>query len=220
MNKILTRIASAAAVTTVAGTALAMATPAQAATSVWDKVAFCESTNNWSINTGNGYYGGLQFSQSTWNAFGGQSYASRADLATKAEQITVAQRVLAVQGPGAWPVCSKYAGLTKANGGATYTAGTSTATASTPAVKAATTTTTKKAPTAKASTKTTTATTTKAPAKASTGTGDYIVKAGDTLSAIARAHGQSDWQALYNLNKDQIENPDLIYVGQHFVLNG
>lgn len=79
---------------------------------VWDKVAKCESTNNWSINTGNGFYGGLQFTQSTWAAYGGLKYASRADLATKAEQIAVAEKVLNAQGAGAWPVCSAAAGLT------------------------------------------------------------------------------------------------------------
>nr|WP_179723128.1 transglycosylase family protein [Petropleomorpha daqingensis] len=73
----------------------------------WDAVARCESGGNWAINTGNGYYGGLQFSQSTWNSFGGGAYAPRADLATKSEQITVAERVLDVQGPGAWPTCGR-----------------------------------------------------------------------------------------------------------------
>ena len=86
--------------------------------SVWDKVAYCESTNNWSINTGNGFYGGLQFTISTWNEFGGQAYADRADHASKAEQIAIARRVLAGQGPTAWPVCSIQAGLTKTSGGA------------------------------------------------------------------------------------------------------
>lgn len=86
---------------------------AQAAdVSIWDKVAKCESTNNWSINTGNGYFGGLQFTQSTWEAYGGLKYAARADLATKSEQIAVAEKVLASQGAGAWPVCSVEAGLT------------------------------------------------------------------------------------------------------------
>lgn len=84
-----------------------------ASVSTWDKVAACESGNNWSINTGNGYYGGLQFTASTWRAYGGAAYASRADLATKAQQILIAERVLAGQGPGAWPVCSVRAGLTK-----------------------------------------------------------------------------------------------------------
>ena len=73
----------------------------------WDAVATCESGGNWSINTGNGYYGGLQFSSSTWSGFGGAEFASRADLATREEQIAVAERVLAVQGPGAWPTCGR-----------------------------------------------------------------------------------------------------------------
>ncbi len=85
---------------------------------VWDRVAACESTNRWNINTGNGYYGGLQFSHSTWAAYGGQAFAAEAHLATKAQQIAIARRTLYGQGPGAWPVCSAKAGLTKENGGA------------------------------------------------------------------------------------------------------
>lgn len=73
----------------------------------WDAVARCESGGNWSSNTGNGYYGGLQFSPSTWSGFGGGDYAPRADLATKQQQIAVAEKVLAVQGPGAWPTCGR-----------------------------------------------------------------------------------------------------------------
>lgn len=104
-------IASAAGSTVVS---LLSGTPASAASqSTWDKVAKCESSGNWSINTGNGYYGGLQFSQSTWAGFGGTRYAARADLATKAQQITVAEKVLTVQGPGAWPVCGARAGLAR-----------------------------------------------------------------------------------------------------------
>lgn len=98
-------------------TLLSTGAPASAASlSVWDKVAKCESGGNWSINTGNGYYGGLQFSASTWAAYGGRRFASRADLAGKSAQITVAERVLVAQGPGAWPVCGPRAGL--ARGGA------------------------------------------------------------------------------------------------------
>ncbi|MBE4739638.1 MULTISPECIES: transglycosylase family protein [Streptomyces] len=85
----------------------------------WDKVAACESTNDWNINSGNGYYGGLQFSQSTWEAFGGTAYAARADLATKEQQIAIAEKVLDGQGPDAWPVCSERAGLTRGGGGPT-----------------------------------------------------------------------------------------------------
>jgi LysM repeat protein len=84
--------------------------PSATSGSVWDRIAACESGGNWSINTGNGYYGGLQFTQSTWNANGGQSYAPRADLASRDAQIAVAQRVQASQGWGAWPVCSYKAG--------------------------------------------------------------------------------------------------------------
>ncbi|UGT45533.1 transglycosylase family protein [Nocardia yamanashiensis] len=71
----------------------------------WDGVAQCESGGNWGINTGNGYYGGLQFSQSTWAANGG---AGSAHNASKEEQIRVAENVLATQGVGAWPVCGQY----------------------------------------------------------------------------------------------------------------
>ncbi|MGY1805483.1 transglycosylase family protein [Blastococcus sp. SYSU D00922] len=73
----------------------------------WDAVAQCESGGNWSINTGNGYYGGLQFSASTWTSFGGGEYAPRADLATREQQIAIAEKVLAVQGKGAWPTCGR-----------------------------------------------------------------------------------------------------------------
>ncbi|MFW3172009.1 transglycosylase family protein [Geodermatophilus sp. CPCC 206100] len=73
----------------------------------WDAVAQCESGGNWSINTGNGYYGGLQFSPGTWAAYGGTQYASRADLATKEQQIATAERTLDGQGPGAWPTCGR-----------------------------------------------------------------------------------------------------------------
>ncbi|MCV7419137.1 transglycosylase family protein [Mycobacterium yunnanensis] len=85
---------------------LALAGHASAATDgEWDRVAGCESGGNWAINTGNGYQGGLQFSPSTWAGHGGTEYAPAAYLASKDEQIAVAERVLAGQGRGAWPVC-------------------------------------------------------------------------------------------------------------------
>ena len=71
----------------------------------WDRLAACESGGRWHIATGNGFYGGLQFTEGTWLANGGGQYASSADLATPAQQIAVAERVLASQGIGAWPVC-------------------------------------------------------------------------------------------------------------------
>lgn len=98
-----------------AGTiALTAASPGNAASvSTWDRVAACESSGNWHINTGNGFYGGLQFTTGTWAAYGGKTYAARADLASKTQQITIAEKVLRGQGPGAWPVCSVKAGLSR-----------------------------------------------------------------------------------------------------------
>jgi len=78
---------------------------ASAAGHNWDAVAQCESSGNWNTNTGNGFSGGLQFTQSTWQAYGGSGQAHNA---SKAEQIRVAENVLAGQGPGAWPVCGQY----------------------------------------------------------------------------------------------------------------
>ncbi|WP_299563095.1 resuscitation-promoting factor [uncultured Mycolicibacterium sp.] len=73
---------------------------------LWEALAQCEAGGNWSINTGNGYYGGVQFDQNTWERNGGLRYAPRADLATKEEQIAIAEVTRARQGWGAWPVCS------------------------------------------------------------------------------------------------------------------
>ncbi|MGW1775035.1 transglycosylase family protein [Streptomyces sp. NPDC002104] len=102
----------------VTGTALALpllaATGASAAeTSTWDKVAECESGGTWSANFGGGAYGGLQFSQEEWKNAGGLAFAERADLASRSQQIAVAERVLASQGPQAWPLCAVPAGLTQ-----------------------------------------------------------------------------------------------------------
>jgi hypothetical protein len=74
----------------------------------WDAVANCESGGNWHINTGNGFYGGLQFTESTWLAEGGGAYASRADLASREQQIAVATRLYNQSGSGSWPVCGQY----------------------------------------------------------------------------------------------------------------
>jgi len=79
--------------------------------SVWDTIAECESGGDWSIDTGNGFYGGAQFTLESWNAMGGQEFSAYPNQASKAEQIVVAERLQAVQGWGAWPVCSAKAGL-------------------------------------------------------------------------------------------------------------
>lgn len=77
----------------------------------WGCVAECESGGDWHANTGNGFYGGLQFTQQTWAGFGGTQYAPRADLATREQQIAVAEKVQAAQGWGAWPSCTSKLGL-------------------------------------------------------------------------------------------------------------
>ncbi|MGW1023234.1 transglycosylase family protein [Streptomyces sp. NPDC002577] len=167
---------------------------AQAADSgVWDRIAQCESGGNWNINTGNGYYGGLQFSAGTWRAYGGTAYAATADKASKAQQIAVATKVQQAQGWGAWPTCSARAGAT---GGA-------------PAASAPIT--TEAAPSKQPS---------KTPARSSghtdrgSGRGDYTVRRGDTLSSIAAKHGKS-WRAVYAANKSVIgDDPNLILPGQ------
>ncbi|MCF8570313.1 transglycosylase family protein [Gordonia sp. HY002] len=78
---------------------------------VWDRLAQCESTGNWAINSGNGFYGGIQFDQNTWDRWGGQEYAPRADLATREEQIAIAKKTQAAQGWGAWPSCTSQLGM-------------------------------------------------------------------------------------------------------------
>ncbi|WP_219419746.1 LysM peptidoglycan-binding domain-containing protein [Pseudonocardia nigra] len=103
----LLRLAVAGAVAV--GAPFAVAGTANAAPdSVWDKLAQCESGGNWQINTGNGYYGGLQFNPRTWRAFGGSGMPHQA---SRAEQIAVAERTLAKQGWNAWPACSRKMGL-------------------------------------------------------------------------------------------------------------
>lgn len=87
------------------------AAPAVSNGGTWDAIAQCESGGNWATNTGNGYYGGLQFAASTWTAYGGGAYAPTANLATREQQIAIAEKVLAAQGWGAWPACSAGLGL-------------------------------------------------------------------------------------------------------------
>ncbi|MFT4200360.1 transglycosylase family protein [Gordonia sp. (in: high G+C Gram-positive bacteria)] len=103
-KKTIAKVALTSAV--IGGGATLAAGGAHAATDAeWDRVAACESGGNWAINTGNGYHGGLQFAPGTWAANGGTQFAPTADKATKEQQIAVAERVLARQGKGAWPVC-------------------------------------------------------------------------------------------------------------------
>ncbi|MGW1742979.1 transglycosylase family protein [Nocardia sp. NPDC001965] len=104
------KVAVTGAMISGAGVALA-GTASAAPDSDWDRLAQCEAGGNWAINTGNGYHGGLQFSQSTWQANGGGQYAPTANQASREQQIDVAENVLASQGWGAWPSCSSSLGL-------------------------------------------------------------------------------------------------------------
>ncbi|MFK4069095.1 transglycosylase family protein [Streptomyces sp. NPDC029674] len=164
---------------------------------VWDRIARCESGGNWQINTGNGYYGGLQFSAGTWRAFGGGAYAPTADRASKAQQIAVATKVQRAQGWGAWPTCAARAG---AYGSAPSAAA--------PVPKAA-----KPAPKAVQQRPG------EVPGRTDQGasrgaSGNYTVQQGDTLSRIAARHG-TGWQRLYATNRQVIGgDPDVIVPGQ------
>lgn len=101
------KVAAAGAMLGGAGLALAAPAASAAPDSQWDQVAACESGGNWSINTGNGYHGGLQFSPSTWASYGGTQFAPTANQASRAQQIAIAEKVLAGQGKGAWPSCGR-----------------------------------------------------------------------------------------------------------------
>lgn len=225
-----TQVATLVGVTGVAVAApLMTAGTASAATaSEWDRVAQCESGGNWSINTGNGYYGGLQFSASTWAAYGGTAYASTANQASKSQQIAIAEKVLAGQGKGAWPSCGVGLSGASYDGGAAESAPQqNTQQQETPqprqerkAEQPTTRSEQRQAPkrqaAPKAAKKTVTTPTGKTVEK---GDGEYEVKAGDTLSKIAQAQGVGGgWAKLFELNKDVVDNADLIYPGQQLHL--
>ncbi|PZG86215.1 transglycosylase [Streptomyces sp. NTH33] len=219
-----TRVLTLAGVTgaAVAAPLMAVGNASAATASQWDAVAQCESGGNWSINTGNGFYGGLQFTSSTWAAFGGTAYAPRADLASKSAQIAVAEKVLAGQGKGAWPVCGKGLSGAAYNGSApsSSNAGSKSGGSASSGVtkrsteqRAASRSVTRPAP---APQKTVTTPTGK---KVKKGDGEYRVVPGDTLSSIAGQHGvQGGWQKLFELNKGVVDNADLIYPGQQLHL--
>jgi len=177
-------------------------TPAQAATDEqWDNVAHCESGGNWHTNTGNGYYGGLQFTQGTWMNYGGSAFASRADLATREEQIAIANKVLHSQGWGAWPVCSRYAGPARGESWTTRPvshSGTSAHTSSTEGSRMPL------------------GAERFAALRRSQNTHTmYVVKPGDTLISIGAKHHVS-WRKIYRHNRTLIgSNPSLIRVGMH-----
>jgi len=175
-----------------------ISSPADAGTDAeWDRLAACESSGRWDINTGNGYYGGLQFAKSSWDWVGGERYAAYPHQATREQQIAIAERLLDRQHiSNAWPACSRKLGLTHAalqSGSATPPGGTTTTPAPAP--------------------------TTTVTAAATSGT--HTVRSGDTLSRIANQYDVSGgWSAVWNANRDKVANPNLIRIGQVLTIPG
>ncbi|MEU0099619.1 transglycosylase family protein [Streptomyces sp. NPDC006267] len=225
------RPSKATRLVTLAGvTGAAVAVPLMGATSAsaasvetWDAVAQCESGGNWSINTGNGYYGGLQFSQSSWAAAGGTQYASRADLASKDQQIATAEKLLDMQGPGAW-ACAGAGGLTNdgVDPGVNTGSGQSEPEQAQPerqAERPATRSEQRTAPQAEKKAESKKTVTTPTGEKVQKGDGEYKVEAGDTLSSIAQEEGvKGGWSKLFQLNDDIVKDADLIFPGQQLHL--
>ncbi|MFG3286357.1 transglycosylase family protein [Streptomyces sp. NPDC048111] len=206
------RVATLAGVTgaVVAAPLMAAGNASAASVSTWDAVAQCESGGNWSINTGNGYYGGLQFSQSSWAAAGGTQYAARADLATKGQQIAAAEKLLAIQGPGAWS-CAGAGNLT--SGGAKADVDTSGSSSSSKSSKPKQAKPQQKTQRAESAPKASRSEQRSEPVKQ--GDGEYTVKSGDTLGTIATAnHTKGGWQHLFDLNKNIVKDANLIFPGQ------
>ena len=204
-SRTMSGVAKVAIAGAIIGAPIAMAAvPANAATSSvnWDAIAQCESSGNWAANTGNGYYGGLQFTLSTWHAYGGSGMPNQA---SRDAQIAVAERVLAGQGIHAWPVC----GSRGLGGSASYSTS-----SSAHAGTSHSSTTPKRTTTPKVTTQSAPATS----APQSAPNGDYTVASGDTLSGIAGKLGVSGgWQALWDKNKSVVANPNLIFPGQQLV---
>jgi hypothetical protein len=185
-----------------AGIALSTsAATAATPTSTWDALAQCESGGNWSTNTGNGFSGGLQFTSSTWQAYGGTG--SPAD-ASREQQIAVAERVQASQGWGAWPSCSSQLGLNGGGGAPVQQAPIQQAPVQQAPVQAAA---VESAPAAQA------------PARHATSVAlsgeTYTLQAGDTLSSVADKLGiAGGWQHLADANLDTITDPNVVFEGQ------
>ncbi len=208
------------AAVSIAGVALSAsaanaAVPATAPASTWDSLAQCESGGNWGINTGNGYAGGLQFSPSTWAAYGGTGSAANA---SREQQIAVAEKVQAGQGWGAWPACAAKLGLT---GGAIAPQSTpkSLAPASVPApakvpAKAVVPKAVPKVAAKAVAPKAAAAAPRHVAAVALSGQ-SYTIQSGDSLSKVAeKLNIAGGWQLLADANAATISDPDLVFPGQ------
>lgn len=210
----------------IAGGGMAMAgTGANAADGgTWDALAQCESGGNWAINTGNGFSGGLQFTPSTWAAFGG---TGAPESASREQQIAVAERVQAGQGWGAWPSCAAQLGLSGGGGQAYAPAAVPAAPAPVaaqsvevaPVQQAPVQAPVEQAPVQQAPVEQAPvqqAPVEQAPAAVQVALSgeSYTIESGDTLSIIADKLGiEGGWESLYQANVDTVIHPDLIFTG-------
>lgn len=242
-NTSIRRTAAALAIGGVAAATLSMPAANAVDGATWDALAQCESGGNWSINTGNGFYGGLQFTQQSWNGVG---MSGSPATASRAQQIEAGERLLAIQGWGAWPACSAKLGLYGKTGAAptytepttvaaqsqtqqTYTAPAAQAAPAAPAAQAAPAAVeapaaAPAAPAAPAAVEAPAAApaapAVEAPAAApvaapKAAAGTYTVVPGDSLSLIAAKLGVAGgYQAIAAANTDIIYNVDLIFPGQ------
>lgn len=200
------RAAQVALVGAMAAAPLALSTGIASADTDWDELAQCESGGDWSINTGNGFGGGLQFTDSTWEAFGG---SGAPEDAGRAEQIQVAERVKAEQGMNAWPTCSKKTGNTDSSANS-EDAGSSSSSESSSSKSSSSSESSDSSDSSDSSAETE-GVAAKAPAKSAAPGSAYTVASGDTLSAIAAAHGTST-ASLAQING--LADPDTIDPGQ------
>ena len=239
-NTSIRRTAAALAIGGVAAATMSMPAANAVDGATWDALAQCESGGNWSINTGNGFYGGLQFTQQSWNGVG---MSGSPATATRAQQIEAGERLLAIQGWGAWPACSAKLGLYGKTGAApTYTEPTTTVAAQSQTQQTYTAPAAQAAPAAPAAQAAPAAVEAPAAAPAApaapaaveapaaapaapaveapvaapkAAAGTYTVVPGDSLSLIAAKLGVAGgYQAIAAANTDIIYNVDLIFPGQ------
>lgn len=239
-NTSIRRTAAALAIGGVAAATMSMPAANAVDGATWDALAQCESGGNWSINTGNGFYGGLQFTQQSWNGVG---MSGSPATATRAQQIEAGERLLAIQGWGAWPACSAKLGLYGKTGAApTYTEPTTTVAAQSQTQQTYTAPAAQVAPAAPAAQAAPAAVEAPAAAPAApaapaaveapaaapaapaveapvaapkAAAGTYTVVPGDSLSLIAAKLGVAGgYQAIAAANTDIIYNVDLIFPGQ------
>lgn len=176
----------------------------------WDSLAECESSGDWSINSGNGYHGGLQFDDSTWSAYGGDQYASSADQATREQQISVAEKVLEAQGSNAWPGCSSKLDWTSGSTDVSTDVSTEDSTQ-------------EDSSTQEESTQEYSSTQSSSQQASGQSTvqaegADYTVQEGDTLSTIGQKFGV-DFNDIFESNSGVLDSVDMIFPGQELEIH-